>query len=132
MRRALFVVVFFTLLFVGVFGVDAQGGLCENYCKDLNQGLNPGPLEGVTCICNPLQTTNLAGIVDSILTVLFNFAIILAPLMIVIAGIMFVTAAGNPDQVSRAKRILLWTGVGFIVILLARGLIVVLQRAIGF
>ena len=118
-------------LFTGNF-VDAQQGPCQAYCTELREGGTPLQPSEAACICNPLQTEDLAGIVDNVLTVLFNFALVLTPLMIVIAGIMFVTAGGSPERVSTAKRILLWTAVGFVIILLARGLVVVIGAIIGF
>ena len=74
----------------------------------------------------------MTDIIDNILTILFNFALVLTPLMVVVAGIMFVTAGGSPERISTAKRILLWTAVGFMIILLARGLIAVIRTIIGF
>ena len=115
---------------------DALGGPateCKNDPDDTDdkkQGVCQEP--GKTQICNPLQTEDLTDIVNNILTLLFNFALVLTPLMIVVAGTMFVTAGGSPERVSTAKRILLWTAVGFIIILLARGLIVVLRVIIGY
>lgn len=97
---------------------------------DKQQGVCQEP--GKTQICNPLGSAGLTDIVNNILTILFNFALVLAPLMIVVAGIMFVTAGGSPDRLSTAKRILIWTVVGFVIILIARGLIVVLRAMIGF
>lgn len=133
MKRALFLVLILPLLFGGVFGVSAQTGACQDYCSQLNAGVeNPPSPPGITCICNPLQTTNFTDIVNSILTLLFNFALVVAPLMIVVAGILFVTAGGNPAQITRARQILIWTFVGFALILLARGLIAIIRELIGF
>lgn len=120
------------ILFGGVAFAQEQGP-CKNYCDQLNAGVeNPPKPNDITCICNPLQTTNFTSIISNVLTLLFNFAIVLAPLMAVIAGILFVSAGGNPAQITRAKQILIWTLVGFVIILLSRGLIAVLQAVIGF
>ena len=93
------------------------------------QGICQEP--GKTALCNPLQT-NFTGLIGSILNFLFNIAIILSPIMVVIAGVLFVTAAGKPEQISKAKQILIWTAVGFGVILLSRGLITIIEELIGF
>lgn len=129
----LVVVLGIALLLPGV----VAAGPCDQYCTEANAGASQQELaaidtQGHTCICNPLQTENLTDIINNILTVLFNFALVLTPLMVVVAGIMFVTAGGSPDRVSTAKQILLWTAVGFVIILLARGLIVVIRAIIGF
>ena len=154
MKKALVLVVLVALLFGGslVERVDAVAvcDMCDApapedtdpcapdfECRnDLEAG--DGKKQGVcqepgkTQICNPLGSTNFVGIINNILNLLFNFALVLSPLMIVVAGIMFVTAGGSPDRISTAMRILLWTAVGFVIILLARGLVVVIRAIIGF
>ncbi|MDP2735962.1 MAG: pilin [bacterium] len=133
MKQLLFLALVLSFLFGGALGVSAQTGACQDYCSQLNAGVeNPPSPSGITCICNPLQTTDFTDIVNNILTLVFNFAIIIAPLMIVIAGILFVTAGGNPAQITKARQILIWTFVGFALILLARGLIAIIRTLIGF
>ena len=147
MKKALFVVL---LVLVGLFpGALAANHIdeCSDYCDAVNAEVQRArqaePAEepdissihkvpNTTCICNPLQTTNFTGIINNILTLLFNFAIILAPIMVVIAGVLFVMAAGDPAKISKAKQMLIWTVVGLGTIILARGLIAVIQGIIGF
>ena len=147
MRKVLILVILVSLLLGGVLEARAQSGeSCQSYCIKINVEVqqardnNREPdfssineqFPNVTCICNPLQSARLTDIVNNVLTILFNFALVLTPIMVVIAGIMFVTAAGDPSRVSRAKQILIWTAVGFVVILVARGLVLVLRTIIGF
>ena len=54
-----------------------------------------------------------------------------APIMIIVAGFFFITSAGDPEKINTAKRLLLWTLIGFGVILLAEGMINFFQEAIG-
>ena len=141
MKKALVLVVSIIFLLGGSFveRVDAAPvcGFC-NTSADCDGPLvcqgDPGICQETDTIriCNPLQTAELTDIIDNILTILFNFALVLTPLMVVVAGIMFVTAGGSPERISTAKRILLWTAVGFMIILLARGLIAVIRTIIGF
>lgn len=120
---------------------------CTDYCIKMNaevqRARHADPPEepnfssifsppSTTCICNPLQAKGLFDVITPILNFLFNIALVLAPLMIVVAGILFVTATGDPAKISRAKQMLIWTGVGFGIILLAKGLIAVLRAIIGF
>lgn len=145
MKKALVLLVFMAFLFGGSFveRIDAAlvCGPCEtdaNCEGDLVCRGAVGGAQGVCQetdtiqICNPLQSGDLTDIVGNILDILFNFALVLTPLMVVVAGIMFVTAGGSPERISTAKRILLWTAVGFVIILLAKGLIVVIRAIIGF
>ena len=53
-----------------------------------------------------------------------------APIMIIVAGFFFITSAGDPEKIKTAKRLLLWTLIGFGVILLAEGMINFFQEAI--
>ena len=111
-------------------GESATPGECYDFCQDPEN--NPQPEDGVTCICNPLGSTNFTDIINNILTLLFNFALVLTPIVVIASGVMFVTAGGDPTRISTAKRILLGAAAGFVIILLARGLVVVLRAIIGF
>jgi hypothetical protein len=79
-------------------------------------------------ITNPITATSFGEIVDNILTFIWWVALALVPLMIVIAGFYFVTAAGDPAKVEKAKGIILYAVIGFIIILLARGFVELLQN----
>jgi len=51
--------------------------------------------------------------------------------MIIVAGYYFVTAAGDPEKIQTAKRIILWTLIGLLVLFCATGLIELLKTVIG-
>jgi len=144
-KKALFA--FVMLLFLVAAGSAGASDIkeCKDYCTALNAEIQKAKQAGEepnissihklgdrACICNPLQTTNFTGIIGNILNFLFNIAIVLSPIMLVIAGVLFITAAGKPEQISKARQILIWTAVGFGVILLSRGLITIIQEIIGF
>lgn len=77
---------------------------------------------------NPLNANTLSDVVEGISNWLLNFAIILGPVLLVVAGVIFMTAAGDPNRVSTAKRMILWTIVGFLIILLAKGIVSVVKN----
>ena len=79
-------------------------------------------------IKNPLGAENFRDFIEAIITFLFNVALAVVPLMVVIAGFYFVAAAGEPARVQTAKNIILYTIVGFIIILLAKGFIALLEQ----
>jgi len=85
-----------------------------------------GPYE----ICNPLKVCTFEALINAIINFIFTIAIAIAPLMIIIAGVLFITAAGNPDQIARAKKIIWYTVVGLVIVLLAKGLIAVIEQVI--
>jgi len=72
---------------------------------------------------NPLQADTFEELIMAIVDILFTLALVIAPLMIIIAGFYFVTAAGNPDQINTAKKIILWALIGLLIVLCAKGII---------
>jgi fumarate reductase subunit D len=81
-------------------------------------------------ITNPLTAKDFRELIENIITFIYNIALVLVPLMIVIAGFYFVTAAGDPEQIKRAKNIIFYTLIGFITILLAKGVIAFLKQVL--
>ncbi|MDO8470524.1 MAG: pilin [bacterium] len=86
---------------------------------------------GAVCIDNPLKATTLLELLNNIINLIFNLAIVITPLMVVIGGFMFVTGSGDAKKLSDAKTLLLWTAIGFAVILLSRGLVAALLDVLG-
>jgi len=93
----------------------------------------PGPDigGGSTFLRNPLTVTSLPDFIDVIANWLLSIALVLAPILIVIAGIILMTASGDPNRVSTGKRMLLWTVVGFLIILLSRALVTIIRSVVG-
>jgi hypothetical protein len=54
---------------------------------------------------------------------IFGFLIVVVVLMLMISAYMFVTAGGNPEQVTKAKNFLIYALIGLAVAVLARGLV---------
>jgi len=94
-----------------------------------------GPPGGGECpegqICNPLSTDSFEDLLGAITQFIFTIALALAPVMLIIAGFMFVTSAGDTNRVGTAKKLAIYTLVGLAIILLASGLIKVLQSILG-
>lgn len=82
-------------------------------------------------VSNPLGSQNLQDIIDKIINFIFVIALVLAPLMIVIAGFFYMTAAGNPVKITKAKTIITWTIVGLAIILFSKGLIAIINQILG-
>ena len=78
-------------------------------------------------ISNPLGYENFEDLVNAIINFLWLITTPLAAIMFVISGIMFVTSVGNPEKVKTAKNIALYTAIGYGIIIIASGLIKVLQ-----
>ena len=87
---------------------------------------------GIFKLKNPLEHDTFEGMLGGISKFLFQIGMALAPLMLIIAGFMYVTSAGSPTRVQTAQRIALYTVIGLAIILLASGLIAVLKSIIGY
>ncbi len=71
----------------------------------------------------PELELDLEALFATIGTYLFSILMALAVIILVIAGYLFVTAGGSPEQLGKAKRMIVWALVGIAVALLARGLV---------
>ena len=76
--------------------------------------------EGV--IANPIAATSFSDLISRIIDWIINVALILAPLIIVYGGFIYMTAAGDTSKISQAKNIILYAVIGFIIALLAKSL----------
>ena len=79
---------------------------------------------------SPIGHKTFGDLIDAIIKFIFNIALVLAPLFIVIGGFYFVAAAGDPSKIETGKKIIFYTLIGFLIILISRGLVVVLKDLI--
>jgi len=128
MKNAVFIVVLLSLALPLAVSADLAPD-CKSYCDNPQEF--DGPPQGRTCICNPLEAKDFQTIIDKLIDFLFNIAIVLAPLMVVVAGFMFITAGGNPEQLVRAKNLIIWTAVGFAILLLSKGILAIINQILG-
>jgi hypothetical protein len=80
---------------------------------------------------NPLTATSFEMIINNSIDFIFQIALVLAPLMVVIAGFLFVTAGGNSEQINKAKTMIIWTAIGFLIILLSKGIMGIIMNLLG-
>jgi len=73
----------------------------------------------------------ILGILDNIGNWIFVAGLLVAPVMIIIGGAMFLTGGDNPTQVSAAKKVFLWTTIGLLIMLLAKGIVTAARAIIG-
>jgi len=81
-------------------------------------------------ITNPLIATSLDELIEGVISFIFTIATAVFPLLIVIAAFYFLTAAGNPRQIETAKTIILYTIIGYAIILISRGLIYIVRNIV--
>jgi len=80
---------------------------------------------------NPIEKESIAEVITGIVDWVYKIALILAPLMIILGGFYLVTAAGDPERVNTGKKIITWTIVGIVVVLLATSVKVVIESLLG-
>lgn len=80
---------------------------------------------------NPLNATSFEAIINNVINFIFGLAVFIAPLMIIIAGGLFITSGGDISKIEQAKKIILWTVVGFAIILLSKGVLGIIKQLLG-
>jgi len=82
-------------------------------------------------IQNPLRHDTFQGLMEAIINFVFTLSLYVAPLMLIIAGAMFILAAGNPEQITKAKNLMIYVLIGLVIVVAARGLIEALKVLFG-
>ncbi len=80
--------------------------------------LTPGDGQGEVNIPHALTD---AEILTNVLNIAYFLAGLIAVIVIIVAGIMYVTSAGNSASITKAKNLILYSIVGLVVIIAAFG-----------
>ena len=132
-----FLAIFLVSLILFSFANSALGvGPCE-VCdgKPCDTGLRC--LEGVcqpkdyVVFCSPITYTKFGQLVDAIINFIFTIAMVVAPLMVIIGAFFLLTAAGAADRIKLGKNIITYTLIGLAIVLLAKGLIAMIEQVMG-
>ena len=67
-------------------------------------------------LTNPLGETDPRLIIANLITAILSISGSLALLMFVYGGFLWMSSAGNPNQIDRGKKILLWATLGVVII----------------
>ena len=89
------------------------------------------PAGAAISFINPIRFKTFGELIGAIINFIFNIALVIAPIMFIISGFYFITAAGDPAKIKTAKDIIWYAVIGLVVVLLAKGLIQVLEQVIG-
>ncbi len=87
----------------------------------------PPEFSGTVEVPNPIKRSDIAEIIEASLLWLLGIAGSVALLMLIIAGVMYITSFGDEQKVVTAKKIFNFTVVGLILVLLSYSIIVVLR-----
>jgi len=112
-------------------GAGAGGGTGGGGCDTPGQPkCKPGETKTYSFnIPNPLKggASDFTSLVKIIAQWIFNLAIPIAVAMIVYSGILFLTAAGEPAKVTKAKEVLKYAVIGLAIILIGSGFVTLIQ-----
>lgn len=116
-----FVSVIMILFFILPFLVQAQAG-------NIPSGAGNIPCTATICIINPFKMDTIQGFIETIVNdILMPIGGVIAVVMIIYSGFLFVTARGSDTQIKKAKDALLWAVIGAAILLGAW----VISQAIG-
>lgn len=88
-----------------------------------------GAAQGDTIkLMNPLgnDVRSFPELIDKIIDFIFQIAVVLAPLMVVIGAVFILTAGVNPENVNKGRSIILYTAIGFGIVLLSKGIVYIM------
>lgn len=77
---------------------------------------------------NPLGTDSFLEVINRVLQGLTIIAIPVVAIIIVIAGFMLITSGGDPGKRTKAKDMILWSAIGFGILLLADSVALIVQN----
>ncbi len=105
----------------------------------VTSGSGSGGITGTKSLINPISCTPgaqakgecFAEFLLKIIEILLVFAVPLIVIFIMYAGYLFVTAAGNTEQLSTARTALLWAVVGGVIVLGARVILEIIQGTVA-
>lgn len=108
---------FFSVLLIGLFSANLAAA--QTACPS-----------GAVCIENPLTATDFPSLINAIIDFLWKFALVVVPMIIIIAGYYFVTSMGDPTKVSQARKMILYALVGLLIIGFSKGIVALIQEAL--
>ena len=74
---------------------------------------------GWIVIENPLEAETLGELIGNIIHFLRDIGVLIAPVLLIVAGFFFVASAGNPAGIQTAKNIILYTLIGLAILIVA-------------
>jgi hypothetical protein len=98
-------------------------GCCGIGCDDTNDN-DCGSGGGTSRYRNPLVWSDIPGFIWGAIMYIFGHAIVLLVLFILIGAYVLTTSGGNTQRIKLGKNIIVWAIIGYIVMLLARGVII--------
>lgn len=99
---------------------------CSNNCK-INDDDKIGTSTKIIEYDNPLKTDSIIDIVKRIADYFYYVAIAIVPIIMIYAAVLLLTAGGNDQQVTKAKKTFIWLVIGIAILLIGSGVITLLK-----
>ncbi len=90
-----------------------------------------GGKPGTIKLDNPLGTDSIIKIISNILDWLIIYSIPILALMILIGGFQILTAKDSPEKVKSGRQTIMYAVIGFVIILISKGIALILLNIIG-
>lgn len=91
-----------------------------------------GRITGGTRLDNPLgEGSTIISIISNILDWLIIYSIPILALMILIGGFQILTAKDSPEKVKSGRATIMYAVIGFVIILISKGIALILLNIIG-
>ncbi len=78
-------------------------------------------------LVDPLNTNSITGVISNVTSFLVTIGGIIVAIMIIIGGFQMLFAGGSPEKFKTGQKTILYSVIGFVVILLARGVAAIIQ-----
>ncbi|MBN2094022.1 MAG: hypothetical protein JW740_01475 [Candidatus Zambryskibacteria bacterium] len=116
-NKTLVIQILFSIVIISVFIspvlIQAQSTLNPNPGTS-----NPSSNNGVITIKNPFKENSIEGLIKVIVNdILMPIGGVIAVVMIIFAGFLYVTARGNENQIKKAHQALTWAVIGAAILL---------------
>ena len=94
--------------------------LCSVYAGDITTGLQ-----------NPLQAGSFEELIEDIIEWVANIGILIAVGMIIYSGVLFMIAGGNDENITKAKKTLMWSLIGLAVLIIGKNWVTLVRSILG-
>jgi hypothetical protein len=102
--------------------------------KSFAQEPGPGGLigtgKGSVKLENPVGTTSFVQIINNVLNYLIYISIPILAIMILIGGFQILTARDNPEKITKGRTTIMYAVIGFVIILISKGIALILIKII--
>lgn len=103
---------------------------CNVFISLLAIGINNVSAAVSINISNPIATSDFSVLVSNFLKWILSVAGALTLLMLITGGVFYITSSGNEQKIETAKKMIIWTILGLMLILASYSIIVVLDTVL--